>query len=434
MPELMVHQWISSWVVEKIPASLLFFDPGTGKTATVIDVLKTAHKRNEKFLVIVPAFLLHNWEAEIKMWWPEATVSVHGKKGKPADNAADVVLVSYDKAKHLEGIIRLRRRIICDEAHYLCGNSQRTDFVMDIVQQAKVLQLILMTGTPMNNRIGELYNLLRLMDIIDPKGFRKAYKGKTGFQMAFCYCKEKRIPGKSFAIREYYGLRNANTLRLWTGLWFIRFRLDEVIELPDIVMENVHVEGVNEKLNELLAQAWEASPNGIIKSEFEGNAVGEHISSAKACASLAKVKSAVEFSANVCRPAIIFTDHVQTAKDVAKALGTHGVTTCCVTGETPMHQRSNFVDRFQRGEIDYFVGTIGSCGVGINLTRAHTIVFVDYSWIPARNEQAIARAYRFGQKNKVVVYTLVGGRIDTKIHTMLQDKMKVIKEMDGDRK
>jgi SNF2 family DNA or RNA helicase len=99
-----------------------------------------------------------------------------------------------------------------------------------------------------------------------------------------------------------------------------------------------------------------------------------------------------------------------------------------------MHQRSNFVDRFQRGEIDYFVGTIGSCGVGINITRAHTIVFVDYSWIPARNEQAIARAYRFGQKNKVVVYTLVGGRIDTKIHTMLQDKMKVIKEMDGDRK
>jgi SNF2 family DNA or RNA helicase len=430
MPELMTHQWISSYILEKVPAALLYFDPGTGKTATAIDIMKYHYSSGHRYVVIVPAFLTQNWVTEIKLWWPEATVSVQGHRGKDADPKADVILTSYDRAPKVDGHLRVRRNIIYDEAHYLCGQSERTRYADTLANTAKLHHLYLLTGTPMNNRIGELYNLLFLLDAADNKGFKKEYRNKHTFQQAFCYWKEKRIPGKLFTIKEYYGVRNEKILKLWTGLWFVRFRLAEVIELPDLVMENVHVEGVNDKLQELLAKAWELSPSGLTPETFTGAAVGEHISTAKSLTSLAKVKATVDFCADVRRPAVIFTDHVQTAKDIAKALNYRDTTAVCVTGETPIATRATFVDRFQRGEVDFFVGTIGSCGVGINLTAASTVIMNDYSWVPSRNEQAIARVYRYGQKNKVVVYTLVGGKVDTRIHTTLQEKMKVIKEMD----
>jgi SNF2 family DNA or RNA helicase len=57
------------------------------------------------------------------------------------------------------------------------------------------------------------------------------------------------------------------------------------------------------------------------------------------------------------------------------------------------------------------------------------VVINDYSWVPSKNEQAIKRVYRFGQENRVVVYSMLGGKIDTLIINKIREKMKIIKEM-----
>lgn len=431
MPELMLHQFVSSFVCVDTPAVLLHFDPGTGKTATAIDVMKTNRtKKGARYVVIVPAFLVNNWLNEFKMWWPEASVSVQGHKGKDADINADVILTSYDRAPKVEGSIRLRRYVVYDEAHYLCGTSKRAEFALTACKQYKLHQLILMTGTPINNRVLELYPLLLVLDAVSNMGFRKSYASRHKFATTFCEWRERHIPGVRFPVREYFGLRNQSVLKLWTDLWFIRFKLEEVLELPDLLQETIHVEGVNDKLQALLEKAWELSPSGLTPESFQGDMVGEHISTAKALTALAKCKATAEFAGTVRGPVVIFTDHVQAAEDLARILGTHGTIAKFVTGQTSMAVRSRIVDSFQRGEIDYFVGTIGSCGVGINLTKACTVIINDYSWVPSRNEQAIARVYRYGQENKVVVYSVTGGKVDTRITKLLQEKMTVIKEMD----
>ena len=430
--ELMMHQWLTGYFAAKMPAILLHHDPGVGKTATVIDAMKqTGHS----YVVIVPAFLTQNWVNELRMWWPECSVSVEGFKGKPADINARVILTSYDRAQKVDGSIRLRRAVVCDEAHYLGGQSKRAEYMMGVALKYQLKHLILMTGTPMSNRIGELYNLLYMLDCVDPKGFRKIYGRSKKFLEAFCEYREFRLPGKQWPIREYFGLKSAGILRAWTGLWFSRFRMEEVLELPDLVEERIEVEGINDKINAALAKEWEKSANGIVPEaghEF-GTQVGEHISSAKAAAATAKVAATCELCAGLERPFVVFSDHVQAAKDIYRILNKRDdngkCSACLVTGETSLGLRASFVDQFQRGEFDIFVGTIGSCGVGINLTKARTVVVNDYSWIPAKNEQAIARVHRFGQQNKVIVYTVLGGRIDTKIFSKIREKMKIIKEM-----
>lgn len=425
--DLMMHQWLTAHFAAQMPAILLHHDPGVGKTATVIDTMK---KTGHRYVVVVPAFLTQNWVNEIRMWWPECTVSVEGYKGKAADINATVILSSYDRAQKVDGSIRLRRALVCDEAHYLSGNSKRADYFMSVANTYKLKHLILMTGTPISNRVGELYNLLYMLDSVDPQGFKKNYGKLKRFQETFCEYREFRIPGKMWPIREYYGLRQAGILRAWTGLWFSRFRTDEVIELPDLIEEQVAIDGVNEKIQKLLEKEWEESANGIVPQSHEyGENVGEHISCAKSAASLAKVSSTTEFCAGLERPYLVLTDHVQTAIDIGAILNKHDIRVCVVTGKTPMGQRSAFVDSFQRGDIDVFVGTIGSCGVGINLTKARTVVINDYSWVPAKNEQAIKRVYRFGQTNRVVVYSMVGGKIDTMITNKIREKMRIIKEM-----
>lgn len=426
--DLMMHQWLTAHFAAQMPAILLHHDPGVGKTATVIDTMK---KTGHRYVVVVPAFLTQNWVNEIKMWWPECTVSVEGFKGKSADINAHIILTSYDRAQKVDGSIRLRRALVCDEAHYLSGNSKRAEYFVDVCKQYKLRHLILMTGTPISNRVGELYNLLYMLDSVDPQGFRTNYGRLKRFQETFCEYREFRIPGKMWPIREYFGLRQAGILRAWTGLWFSRFRTDEVIELPDLVEEQVTVDGVNEKIQKLLEKEWAESANGIIPEEGHeyGSAVGEHISSAKSAASLAKVSATTEFCAGLERPYLVLTDHVQTAIDIGKVLVKRDMQVRVVTGKTPMGQRASYVDQFQRGEVDVFVGTIGSCGVGINLTKAKTVVINDYSWVPSKNEQAIKRVYRFGQENRVVVYSMLGGKIDTLIINKIREKMKIIKEM-----
>lgn len=428
--ELLWHQFLTSFIIADCPAALLHFDPGTGKTATAIEAMRIRHYRDGlRYVIVVPAFLIRNWQAELKMWWPQITVSVEGYKGKPADKSATVILVSYDRMKKVEASIAERKAIVFDESHYLNGDSQRSKYAREVCDTG-FKHAIFLTGTPIMNRVVELYNVMWMLDKISPKGFRKVYSSHTKFNEAFSLWRDIPIPGKAFPARQYYGIRNESVLKKWTGLWFIRVTREQCIQLPDIVEEYIDVEGINDKLQDALSKLWELSPTGIIPKEFEGDTVGEHISSAKACAAQAKAGTTAEFAGTITGPVVIFTDHVQAAKDMARMLERGGKTSCCITGETSIALRATYVDRFQRGEIDFFVATIGSCGVGINLTKGCNVIINDLSWVPARNEQAIARVYRYGQANPVTVYTMVGGRIDTKIAKLLREKMTIIRTME----
>jgi SNF2 family DNA or RNA helicase len=437
--ELMPHQKVAVEYVRDKPAMLLAYALGTGKSAIAVSVLREefeTHKR--KSVIICPAYLVANWVKECELWWPGVTVSVEGTKNRAADSAATVIISSYDRQEKVQGHIRVRRVVVYDEAHYLCGKeSARSKLTMSMMKDYKMFRMLLMTGTPMKNRIPDLYNLFYLLDCVWEHGFRRGFATRNRFSDTFCLSDEMRIPGKSFTIRRYYGSKNLDYLRPWLARYWMKCRLEDVITLPGIEMSEVAVSGVDAKLEALLAQAWEMQENGVMPMadhEF-GEAVGESVSTAKKNAALAKVEATAEFVSGLLEndegPVLVFSDHVDAATGIAKVLAAKKWKAVSIVGGTPMAKRQNYVDAFQRGELDVLVGSIGACNTGITLTRSARCVFNDLAWVPSSNEQAIGRIYRISQTRHCMVFTMTGGRVDQMIAKLLREKIRVAKELDS---
>jgi SNF2 family DNA or RNA helicase len=439
---LLEHQEVALMFTVPSKAVMVAFGLGCGKTAIAINtIMKDYSDTKRKSIVICPAYLALNWKAEFAMWWPEATVSIEGFKGKPSDPNATVIISSYERFEKVSGHLRLRRSLIVDEAHYLCGDSQRTKNIKEAAKSMKLYRLVLLTGTPMQNKVGDLYNLLWILDAVDDKGFRKGFGTKKSFQETFCEYTEMRLPRIPYPIRKYHGARNLDYLKPWLKIWWMRANIEDVVTLPGIQEEEITIHDIPEKLQKLLAQAWELQANGVMPEEDHkfGENVGEHISTAKANTAIAKAPGTAEFArdliANGQGPIVVFTDHIQAAKDLFRMIDNDGSWKSCrcavITGETPMAKRSDIVDKFQRGDLDCLVGTIGACSTGITLTRSNVCIMNDYAWNPGKNAQAVGRIYRISQKRHCHVYVMTGGDIDKDIMKQLREKMTIIKELEN---
>lgn len=427
------------------PACMLAAEMGTGKTVIAIKVMQTEHKINkQKSVVVCPAYLVYNWRNEVQKWWEGCSVSIHKEKGKPANLNANVVIVSYERAPELAEYF-LHKVVVIDEAHYLSnGETKRSEFIQGICRRG-LQRLLLMTGTPMSNRIPDLYHLLLLLDLVWPFGFRSAYSKSWKFKQHYCLCQEMRLPGQRFTIKKYYGSQNMEHLLKWLGCWWLKCKLADVVEMGGITEEEIIAPDIPLKFQQLLEAHWQKqnaeSMNGIDVGDHEyGSAVGDSVSTAKALCASAKSAFTAEFVIELIKdnhgPIVVFSDHVQAAHEIAKIIGGEqkgGGRTCysvkVITGETPAGRRQSYVDMFQRGELDVIVGTIGAMSTGITLTRANIMVVNDYSWVPGRNWQAKGRIYRLGQEKHCFVYTVTGGDIDRKIWKVLREKETIMKEL-----
>jgi SWI/SNF-related matrix-associated actin-dependent regulator 1 of chromatin subfamily A len=101
----------------------------------------------------------------------------------------------------------------------------------------------------------------------------------------------------------------------------------------------------------------------------------------------------------------------------------------CVTatGETPVAERQNAIDRFQNDAVHVFLGSIQACGTGITLTAASHVIFVEFDWTPSRMTQAEDRCHRIGQRDIVFVqHLVVDGSIDAQLAKVLVRKQDII--------
>jgi SWI/SNF-related matrix-associated actin-dependent regulator 1 of chromatin subfamily A len=112
----------------------------------------------------------------------------------------------------------------------------------------------------------------------------------------------------------------------------------------------------------------------------------------------------------------------------------YGKKAVVLDGRMSKDRRQQSVDRFQNEDkVKIFIGNIKAAGVGITLTAADTVIFNDLSFVPADHSQAEDRAYRYGQKNSVLVYYPVfENTIEMTIYNILQKKKDIIDQVMGD--
>ena len=417
--------------IEKLVGSRRFIladDMGLGKTtSTIIAALETGAK---KILIICPASLKINWQREIENYTNRGSFICESKKY--SDNNEDFVIVNYDILKNFYDLkdkdnSRLMSTnfdlVILDEAHMVSNvQAQRTKIINDFVKN--INRVWLLTGTPMTSRPINYYNLLKIIE---------SPVAQNWMAYAIRYCQGYQFRAGNRKVWNVTGASNLEELRDRTSKQILRRLKEDVLDLPDKIITPVYLRTNSKEYKDLMGEYYEWLKN---KSEETSSLTVQFSKLMKVRKVIAneKVRETIQFAENIIdqdKKVIIFTNFTDTLQTIYNHFGKQAV---YLDGSCNKVQRQNAVDQFQDNEkIKVFVGNLKAAGVGLTLTSAEAVIMNDLSFVPAEHAQAEDRAYRYGQKNNVLVYyPIFENTIEGVVYDILNNKKKVIGTVMGD--
>jgi SNF2 family DNA or RNA helicase len=417
---------------------------GLGKTIQAIATIQA--ERLFPSLIVCPASLKWNWKIEFEKWLNDIKVKVLNGKNKKEDFDADVLIINYDVLqKNLEELFQREIKcVVFDEFHYTkSGKAQRSKAALQIASKSEYV--LGLTGTPVLNRPAELINPLKILRRLDEFGgfwkfatrYAGAFRGRFGIVMN--------------------GAENLDELneKLRERCYIRRNKKDVLTELPDKQISEIYVDLSNRKeyeraeselVNYLVEQALKEkefieSIKGLSEDE---QLVAKHeramskemkirraehlvkIEALKQVSARGKLEAVTEWIDNFLESEeklVVFATH----KEIIQAI-TEKYKCKSITGETATEERQRIVEDFQENkETKLIVLNLKAGGVGLTLTQASNLIFVELGWTPADHQQAEDRIHRIGQKNVANIYYFLGkDSIDEYIYQVLQDKKQVV--------
>lgn len=395
-------------------------DMGLGKTIQTIAWLQL-HSDLKPVIIVVPATLKLNWEREINKWMSDSsTIILEGTK--PYSFEGDIIIINYDILYYWLDVLKgcNFKVLITDEAHYFKSNSAKRTKAIKMLAKG-IPHTIALSGTPIESRPVEIYNAINL---VNPTLFPKRW----GFLNRYC---KPTYNGYGW---NYNGATNIAELhQILTTTCMIRRKKTQVLkDLPEKVRSYIPMELDNE---EEYCKAESDFVQWVKDTEGEAAAKRisqtEQISSIEALKQLAvrgKLKQAINWIEDFLqsdKKLVVFATHHFVIDALMTEFPNNSVR---VDGRVSQSERQSAVDRFQNDEkIKLFIGNIEAAGVGITLTAASDVVFLELPWTPAKLEQAIDRLHRIGQKFSVTVYFLLAHHtIEEKIARLLDIKRKIV--------
>lgn len=381
---------------------ILADDMGLGKT---FEFLAHCLILNKRAVICCPAYLKGVWEKEIS------------KVCKFEEDRDLFSITSYSKSKDLLQILRSHNADIIgfDEGHYLKNmEAKRTINTFKALQEFGVDRIVLMSGTPIKNRVGEWYSILRLIHWHIGTDFVEIFPNKWSFETYFCYERSFQVKGKNGRRRQittFSGLRENRRKELlkWVRPIMTRRMANKVLDMekPEFIYVNADI---SKQYDEDLIEAFESGKD----------------SSAKRKSALAKVPFVANFAKDILETGeklVIFTCHPEAALKLKEKLKIGEV----IIGDILVEKRQPIVDRFQDGDTQVLFCSIGAASTGYTMTAASKMIFNDMSYVVGDNDQAYRRIARMGQKNKVFIYCIGGSEKDSAINKALRDKERDLK-------
>jgi len=424
--EWMPHQIAGvEWCVNR-PRALIADEMGIGKSAQAIGTAN--YLGLKRILVICPASVKINWEREFGLWStmnPKIAIINGTKAIIPKD--ADVIIINYDIIHSENNKKQLMRMefdlLIADEVHYVKSvKSKRTKALFTrggIASRCK--RQIYLSGTPMLNRPMELYALLKAASpqTIEPYTdyFRYARRYCGGFygQWGFDVSGATRTDELNHRLRSTFMIRRTK---------------DEVMkDLPDCIHQIITFE--KDKITKKIVEEetlFDITIDQLKAQSFKGIDVGElakirhDMALAKLPQCIAHIQDLLEGSQ---QKILVFAHHRDVIDTLVEKLNYNSVV---IKGGMTTIQKQKSIDEFQDDpECRLMIANIQAGGVGINLTAASHVVFVETSWVPAEIDQAIARCWRKGQKSSVLAqFLVVRDSIDEHLLSKVYGKQKVL--------
>jgi len=476
-------RWL--WLLHRLGlGACLADDMGLGKTVQVLALLLGLKERvghgetsggprprrpGEPALLVVPASLIANWTAEIERFAPSLSVRVaHPSAGldalsrrearrTPSEAVAapefaaeagaarpvpapedltgvDLVITTYGLTHRLPWLAeRQWPVVVLDEAQAIKNPGAKQSRA---VKALRAGSRVAMTGTPVENRLGDLWSLF---DFLNP-GLLGSARAFTSFA--------KQLAEKSAGYGPLRELTRPYILR--------RLKTDRriIADLPDKTEVRAYCgltraqAALYQQSVKALAEALDAPerPEGI---ERRGLVLSYLMRFKQICnhpsqwlrdggwdpadsGKFARLRELAEVIADKQEKALVFTQFREVTEPLAAFLAeVFGRPGLVLHGATPVRERRALVQRFQEDEgAPFFVLSLKAGGVGLNLTAASHVIHFDRWWNPAVEDQATDRAFRIGQKRNVLVHKLVcRGTVEEKIDALIQGKQSVAREV-----
>jgi SWI/SNF-related matrix-associated actin-dependent regulator 1 of chromatin subfamily A len=406
---------------------ILADDMGLGKTtSTIIAALEAGSK---KVLIICPATLKINWKREIENY---SDKSIYIAESKNFSTEADFVIINYDIIKNFHDPKKKDESqvlasnfdlVIIDEAHYIKNvTAQRTKLINDIVKN--IDRLWLLSGTPMTSRPIDYFNLLSLID-------SPVAKNWMAYAIRYCQGYQFNVGGRK--VWNVTGASNLEELRDRTlGLTLRRLK-ENVLDLPDKIITPVYLRLKSKEYENVMGEYYD----WYDKNPEESKSLTVQFSKLTKVRQIIadeKIAQTIELAENILeqdKKVIIFCNFTDSLNKITEHFGKAAVK---LDGSMSKPERQRSVDEFQDNpKVKVFVGNIKAAGVGITLTAAEAVIMNDLSFLPSDHAQSEDRAYRYGQKNNVLVYyPIFENTIEGVIYDILNNKKQVIATVMGD--
>lgn len=414
--------WLSE-LAKKNYGGILADEMGLGKTIQVLAYL-AACKKHERHLLVVPKSLLNNWVNEITKFTPHLKVTVVSGSDRGRILAelgkSHVTLITYQTLLRDIQILKdfVFDTLVLDEAHYV-KNAKSQSHQACALLQAK--QRFLMTGTPIEN---SLTDLAALMSLANPGMLTQKLLSSPDWDAS-----------KLFACTRPFLLRRTKSAVLKD----LPAKSEQVIYCEMTATQSRHYNELRDYYRDSLRQTTRdkglaRSKIVILEALLRLRQVALH--PALVNGSLRKDSGKFEVLTEMVselhkegHKALIFSQFTQALKLCSEDLSKQEIPLISLDGTTKDRQR--LVDSFQTDpNLCAFLISLKAGGVGLNLTAASYVFILDPWWNPAAEAQAMDRAHRIGQRNKVMVYKLIAkNTVDEKILELQKKKNKMVADL-----
>ncbi len=421
-------------------------DMGLGKTIQILSLLLVLRNQNrdqrQPSLLVAPASLLANWAWELERFAPSLNALIAHPSALPAADLmtlapgrlqdVDLVITSYGSLLRIPWIADASwRLVVIDEAQAIKNpDAKQTRIAKKLKAQAKFA----LTGTPVENRIGDLWSIF---DFTNP--------GLLGTSEQFSNF-VKRLEGRTH--NPYAPLRE-----LVRPYILRRLKTDKTViaDLPDKTEVKAFCQlsrkqaALYKQAVEELAEALDGADGirrkGLVLSflmrfkqicNHPSQWLGDGAWSEEDSGKWARLRDIVEVIAAKQEKVLVFTQFREMTAPLAAFLGSiFGRAGLVLHGQTEVKKRRDLVRRFQEEEaVPFFVLSLKAGGAGLNLTAASHVVHFDRWWNPAVENQATDRAFRIGQNKNVLVHKFVcRGTVEEKIDQMIESKRQLSKDL-----
>ena len=422
-------------------------DMGLGKTMQVIALLLIYKKKrgNKASLLVLPASLIGNWKSELANFGPALNCCFIHRSQMPKDEIdalqrdadtafanIDVVVTTYGTLMRQSWLQHQQwQLLVLDEAQAIKNPAARQS---KAIKNLKAASRIALTGTPVENRIGDLWSLF---DFLNPGLLGSATRFK-GFV--------KKLSERSD--NQYAPLRNLVSPYILRRLKTDRSIITDLPEKTEVTaycglskMQAAEYQKAVIELTTALQNLDGMKRRGLVLAylmrfkqicNHPSQLLGDGDYRPKNSGKFERLAELCEEIASRQEKLLVFTQFREMTAPLAEYLATQfGQPGLVLHGGTAVGQRQQLVEKFQHEEgPPFFILSLKAGGTGLNLTEASHVIHFDRWWNPAVENQATDRAFRIGQKKNVLVHKFVcQGTVEEKIDSLIKDKTALAKDL-----